>query len=261
MTVEEEVEATNNTTVQDLRKFYKDFYGSSHATVALVGDFDATATHQQLDKMLSNWSAAMPYTRVEEKYDDVRPENKEIKTPDKKNAMMVCGMNIKMRDDNADFPALKMGNFIFGGGFLNSRLATRIRQKEGISYGVGSFIQIPSLDESGVFGSYAIYNPDNKAKLEAAWKDELAKLLASGFTEEELKQAKAGYIQYRESGRSDDAQLAGTLNSYLFIDRKMAWDQDIDDKLQKLNATQINVVMKKYLNSDKISFVKAGDFK
>ena len=170
-------------------------------------------------------------------------------------------MKLKMRDDNPDFPGLKMGNFIFGGGFLNSRLATRIRQKEGISYGVGSFIQISSHDESGVFMSYAIYNPENKAKLEAAWNDELAKLLKDGFTEDELKQAKSGYIQYRETGRTDDGQLAGTLSTYLNLNRMMKWDQDIDDKLQKMTVAQVNAVMKKLLDASKITYVKAGDFK
>ncbi len=261
MTVEEEVDATKKATIDDVKKFYKDFYGGSNATTAFVGDFDATAVTQQLTKILGNWNAATAYTRVPDTYDDVAAQNKEIKTPDKKNAMMVCGMNIKMRDDNADFPAFKMGNFIFGGGFLNSRLATRIRQKEGISYGVGSYIQVDSRDETGAFGSYAIYNPDNKAKLEAAWIDEFNKMLKDGFTEDELKQAKTGYVQYREGSRAEDASLAQVLNSYLELGRPMAWDQDIDDKLQKLTVAQINTVMKKYLNASKITFVKAGDFK
>lgn len=261
MSVDEEVEATNAASLSDLKKFYKDFYGSSNATVAFVGDFDATAVNLQLDKLLANWKAPMGYTRVADKFEDVAPFNKEIKTPDKKNAMLMCGMNLKMRDDNPDYAALRMGDFIFGGGFLNSRLATRIRQKEGISYGVGSFLQVPSLDETGVFGSYAIYNPDNKTKLEAAWNEELAKMLKDGITEDELKQAKSGYIQYRTSGRAEDSRLAGTLNSYLFLDRKMMWDQALDDKLQKLTAAEINSVMKKYLSANKISFVKAGDFK
>ena len=261
MSVDEEVEATNATSLADVKKFYKDFYGSSSATAAFVGDFDATPVNQQLDKMLANWKATIAYTRVSDKFEDAVPVNKEIKTPDKKNAMLMCGMNLKMRDDNPDYAALRMGDFIFGGGFLNSRLATRIRQKEGISYGVGSFLQVPSLDETGIFGSYAIYNPDNKAKLEAAWKEELAKMLQEGITEDELKQAKSGYIQYRTSGRAEDSRLVTTLNGYLFLDRKMMWDQDIDDKLQKLSAAQINAVMKKYLVPGKVSFVKAGDFK
>ena len=174
---------------------------------------------------------------------------------------MVCGMNIRMKDDNPDFPMMKMANFIFGGGFLNSRLASRIRQKEGISYGVGSWLSVDAEDESGGFGSYAIYNPDNKAKLESAWKEEMDKLLKDGIKDDELKQAKSGYVQYRENGRTDDAQLASTLNSYLYINRTMYWDKDIDDKLEKLTPAQINAAVKKYLATDKVTFVKAGDFK
>lgn len=174
---------------------------------------------------------------------------------------MMCGMNIKMKDDNPDFPMMKMANFIFGGGFLNSRLATRIRQKEGISYGIGSWFQAGAQDDAGGFGSYAIYNPDNKAKLEAAWNEELEKLLKEGINDDELKKAKSGYVQYRENSRADDGQLANTLNNYLFIDRTMYWDKDIDDKLEKLTSAQINNVVKKYLSKDKITFVKAGDFK
>jgi len=41
----------------------------------------------------------------------------------------------------------------------------------------------------------------------------------------------------------------------------MEWDQDIDDKLQKITVAQVNSVMKKLLAPNKISFVKAGDFK
>ena len=150
MTVDEEVEGINNTSLKDVKNFYKDFYNGSNATAAFVGDFDVDLVKTELNKILANWTSPMAYTRIPDTYDDVAAQNKEIKTPDKKNAMMVCGMNLKMRDDDPDFPGLKMGNFIFGGGFLNSRLASRIRQKEGISYGVGSFIQINSQGSRGL---------------------------------------------------------------------------------------------------------------
>ena len=60
-------------------------------------------------------------------------------------------MNLNVRDDDPDYPALVLGNYMLGGGFLNSRLATRIRQKDGLSYGVGSQLQASSLDKSGRF--------------------------------------------------------------------------------------------------------------
>ncbi len=261
MTVDEEEDRIKNTTLKDVRSFYNDFYNGSAADATFVGDFDDAVVKGKLDKILGNWTSSEPFVRVADQYMDITPQNKEIKTPDKKNAMMMCGMNIKMKDDNPDYPMMKMADFIFGGGFLNSRLAMRIRQKDGISYGVGSWLDAGSLDETGTFGSYAIYNPDNKKKLETAWNEELDKLVKSGITEAELKEAKKGYLQYRENSRTDDGQLAGTLNRYLYLNRTMYWDKDLDDKLQKLTAAQINTSIKKYLSKDKITFVKAGDFK
>ena len=40
------------------------------------------------------------------------------------------GLNVKLRDDNPDYPALVLGNYMLGGGFLNSRLAARIRRRK-----------------------------------------------------------------------------------------------------------------------------------
>ena len=66
------------------------------------------------------------------------PINQSFATADKANAYFLAGLNLYVSDDDADYPALVLGNYLLGGGFLNSRLATRIRQKEGISYGINS---------------------------------------------------------------------------------------------------------------------------
>ena len=46
-----------------------------------------------------------------------------------------------MRDDNPDFAALSLGDFILGEDTLTSRLGTRVRQKEGMTYGIGSRLE------------------------------------------------------------------------------------------------------------------------
>jgi zinc protease len=261
MNADENVAAYKAVTLEDVKKFHAEYYNGSSATAAVVGDFDAPATKQRLNKILDNWSAVKSYTRVANPYHDVPVQNRELKTPDKKMAMFFAGLPMKLRDDNPDYAALTMGNYILGGGFLNSRLATRIRQKEGISYGVGSFLQASSLDDNGTFGSYAIYNPDNKAKLEQVWKEELVRIINEGITEEELKDAKSGLLQSRATSRAQDAALAGALNNNLFINRNMQFSKQIDEQIEKLTVAQVNAAMKKHLNPDKIIIVKAGDFK
>ncbi len=71
-------------------------------------------------------------------YHDAAAADQNFEAPDKANAFFIAGMNLAIRDDDPDFPALTLANYMLGGGFLNSRLAVRIRQKEGLSYGVGS---------------------------------------------------------------------------------------------------------------------------
>ena len=200
------------------------------------------------------------FDRAKDLYFDVTPVNEKINTPDKANALMLAGMNLELRDDDADYPALVIGNYMLGGGFLNSRLATRIRQKEGISYGVGSQLQAGSQDKSGGFITYAIYNPDNSERLIEAYKDEMNKMVKDGFTKEELADAVKGFIQSRSVSRSQDRELCARLNNYIFLDRTMKWDEDFEKKIQALTVEQVNAAMRKWINPEKISYIQAGDF-
>lgn len=260
MNFDEQTNAVKNLKLEELKQFYSDFYNGVNGTVAVVGDFDENAVLAELKSMLQNWNSTVKYEYVADPYFDIQTKFEKINTPDKANAMMAAGLNIPLRDDDADFAALQIGNYMLGGGFLNSRLATRIRQKEGLSYGVGSFLQAGQLDKSGNFGSYAIYNPDNSEKLIIAYKDELKKMITEGFTDAELKDAVKGFLQSRNVSRSQDRELVGRLSNYLFLNRTMNWDIDFEKKIASLTVDQVNAAMKKWINPDKITIVQAGDF-
>ncbi|HLG35388.1 MAG TPA: pitrilysin family protein, partial [Bacteroidia bacterium] len=219
MNFEEMADAYKNAKLDDVKKFYTGFYNSANATVGIVGAFDTTTIKASLDAMLANWTSAEKYERAKSPFFNVAAKLEKINTPDKANATMLCGYNIELRDDDADYMSLIMGNYMLGGGFLNSRLAVRIRQKEGISYGVGSWIQASPLDKVGGFGSYAIYNPDNSDKLVAAYKEELDRMLKDGFTTYEFKDARSGYLQGQNVSRAQDRSLAAKLASNLFLGR------------------------------------------
>ena len=149
---------------------------------------------------------------------------------------------------------------MIGGGFLNSRLATRIRQKEGLSYNVGSSFSTSSLDENGTFSVNAIYAPQNVEKLEAAFKEEINKVVTEGFTAEEVEQAKKGWLLNRQRTRGQDAVFAAILVNNLFINRIFLWEEELDQKEQVLTLEQINETIRKYVIPSKISIFKAGNF-
>lgn len=260
MDFDEQVAAVKALKIEDIKKFYSDYFNATHTTVSVVGDFDETAIKAELEKMLSNWTSSVAYVRAPVQFFKPSPNSKKINTPDKANAMMRAGFNLELNENDADYPALLIGNYMLGGGFLNSRLAVRIRQKEGISYGVGSFVQADPFEKAGSFGTFAIYNPDNSERLIEAYKDELDKMLKEGFKEEELKDAVKGWLQSRNVSRSQDRELVGRLNNYLFLGRTMQWDADLEKKIGSLTTAQVNETVKRWIKPEQLTIIQAGDF-
>jgi len=259
-TPDEDVAELNATTLDQIKQFYQDFYGASSGTFTVVGDFDKDEITKLATDLFGSWKSPKPFTRVPNLYKEVAAVNQSFPAPDKANAVFVAGFNLKLRDDNPDYPALVLGNYMLGGGFLNSRLAARIRQKEGLSYGVGSGINVSSLDESGRFQAFAIYAPQNVEKLEAAFKEEIARMLKDGFTAEEVEAAKSGYLQSRQVSRAQDFELAARMNNYLFLGRTLQWDADLEAKIKALTPEQINAAMRRHIDPAKITIIKSGDF-
>ena len=211
-------------------------------------------------ELFGNWKSPSPFTRLIGKAVPVTTINQSVETPDKANAFFVAAYTMEMRDDNPDYPAMVLGNYMLGGGFLNSRLAVRIRQKDGLSYGVGSNFNASSLDPVGTFLAFAIYAPENVDKLEKAFNEEINRVIAEGFTSDEISAAKSGWSQSRTVGRAQDGGLSNTLNNYLFVNRNLSWDESFEKQVLSLTPDQINGAMKKYLTPAKINIIKAGDF-
>jgi zinc protease len=259
-TMQEEIEEMKKVTLDDVKQFYKQFYGAAEATATIVGDFDKAAANQKLTTYFGNWKSGSAYERITDPFVSVSTTDENINTPDKANAVFYAALPLQINDSHPDYAALVMGNFMLGGGFLNSRLAVRIRQKEGLSYGVGSRFMASSQDDSGLFMANAIYAPENRDKVQKAFQEEIDKVRKEGFTKEELEAARTGWLQSQVVNRSQDRTLIGKLGTNLRLDRDMMWDKALEEKMQKLSVEDINKVMAKYIDPTKMIYIKAGDF-
>jgi zinc protease len=259
--VDESIADTKAVTRDQLVKFHREFFGAQPAQVAIVGDFDADAVQKQVATLLGDWKNTKAFTRVKNQHFEVPAKRESLETPDKAQAMFVAGMNLKLRDEDPDYPALVLGNYMLGGGFLNSRLMVRIRQKDGLSYGVGSQLQGDSFEPAGGFLAYAIYAPQNAEKLEKAFNEEIARVLNEEFTAQELEQAKSGYLQGRQVSRAQDRELVGALSHGTFLGRTLQWDAQFEEKIRAVTATQIRDAFRKHIDPAKFTIIKAGDFK
>jgi zinc protease len=259
-TIDEEIADVKAVTLEDVKKFHSDFYGADHGELAVVGDFDEKEVAELAGELFGGWKSSRPFARIPQVYHNVEAINKSFETPDKANAFLLAGVNLNLRDDDPDYPALVLGNFMLGGGIMNSRLAVRIRQKEGVSYGVGSTFSASALDKTGLFIANAIYAPQNVAKLESALKEELAQALKDGFTADEVEKAKSGWLKSRQVSRAQDNELAGALTNGLYLNRALAWDAEMEEKVGALTPERILAAMRKHIDPARLTIIKAGDF-
>lgn len=257
---EEDIEALAEITIEDVREFWKSFYTSENGSIAVVGDFDAEEAINLLEDSFGDWSTDSVYEHIPYEHIEQDGVAVDIETPDKENAIMYAVLNLGVHQQHEDYPAFRIGMQILGGGFLNSRLATRIRQNDGLSYGVGAQLQTLEPDPTSLFLSYAIYAPQNRDLVVTAFKEEVDRLLNEGIPEEELTAAIKGYLDFRQNLRANDSNVASQLNANLRWGRTMAFTEKIERAIEKLTAEDVVQALKTHLDAGRIAIFRAGDF-
>lgn len=259
-TVDEQLDEVRRTGLADVRACYEQFYGLSQAQLAIVGDIDPEALKPVLARLFGAWKSPLPYQRIPLRARSATPIDENIVTPDKANATLRGAILLDVRDDDPDYPALVLANHLFGGS-IDARLAARIREKDGLSYSVGSGLSVAALDRYGQWGVSAIHAPQNRARVEAAVREEIARARDQGFSEAEFTRGREGYLQSRRLGRASDGTLAGKLASDLFFDRSYEWDVRFEAAVAALTVDQVNAAFRKHIDPARLNLAKAGDFR
>src|ERR1700733_12049334 len=159
-TIAEQLEDVGKVTLDDVKKFHAQFYGASHGEFVIVGQFDAAALSKIAAELFGNWSSPAPNQSITENFEKTTPVNLKIETPDKQNATFAAALRLPMSDTDPDYPAMVLANYMFGGS-ITGRAPDRIRNREGLSYGVNSNFGAPAGGTEASFGGSAISNPKN----------------------------------------------------------------------------------------------------
>jgi zinc protease len=238
--------------------YYKRFVGGAGGQIAIVGDFDANEVKALLEKEFGSWKAAVPYTRIPDESAPAKPADFVVNTPDKENAMFLAAQPLNVNDDHPDNAGLILANYIYGAN-PGSRLFSRVREKEGLSYGVGSQLNVPTFERGGSMILYAIAAPANMEKVLASIKDETAKIMKEGFSADEVAKAKTAWLQERQAGRASDRNVAGTWAGLMHANRTFAFSQKYDDAVANVTAEQVNATFRTHIDLTKMTFVRALD--
>jgi zinc protease len=260
-TLEETLDRTQHVTLEQIKTLYETQIGGSHAELGVVGDFDPESTLRLVKEMLSGWESKVPFERIDRKVADNGTGLKEdIVTPDKSNAEYLAGLSIPLSDSDPDYPALRIGNVIFGGSTLASRLGDRIRQKDGLSYGATSSFVASSRDPVASLTVTVSTNPANIDKVTAAVMEELQRFLKDGPTDKELADAKQAFVEAQKVGRTGDAAIAGQIVSNLNTGRTFAFAADQEKAILALTPSKVADAFRKHVDPNRLVIVRAGDF-
>jgi len=259
-TPEERIAALEAATLEDARACYRDLVGATGADLAVVGDFDAAQVAALAEDLFGGWQNPSPYARIAKRLVEQPAHESEVVTPDKANAVLRAGLDLPMRDDDPDFPALVLANYLLGGS-STARLPARIREKEGLSYSTYTGFSASPLDAAAVFRVASIFAPQNKARVERAIREELARAQRDGFGADEVAAAKKGLLEARYLARTQDDALAERLTRYLFLGRTFAWDVDFERRIAALTPAEVGAALRRHLALERLAVVTAGDFR
>jgi zinc protease len=257
---DEMLDDVNAVSLEKIRDFHRRFYGAARGEFAAAGDLDVAQVRAALQQAFGDWSTAAAYTRVPQPFVAPAPQRLVIATPDKQNATLMAKLPLPLSDQDADYPALSMANYLLGLGG-NSRLWKRIRETEGLSYDVRSMVSWSSREAHSMWTASAIFAPQNAARVEQAFREEIARALREGFTAQELSEGQRGLLNFRRLSRAQDGSIAATLASNLDLGRTYAYSQKVDEAIGRLTLDQVNAALRKYLRPDDFALVLAGDFK
>jgi zinc protease len=193
--------ALEGLTREQLVAVHGKLYGPASLVLAVVGDFEPGEVERRLAGLFGAANGgcreAPPVARRGPH--DVSPGEARENIPDKPNLDVVVGHPGGLRRADEDFLAASLGNSVLGHSTLSSRLGMRLRDREGLTYGVISrFFGASLLD-----GPWAIafsVAPENLERAQAAVREELARYVAEGPSEEELADERAAVAgSYRVS--------------------------------------------------------------
>jgi zinc protease len=258
-TFDEEIAAIEAARLDDLKSFHARFAGASNAELAVVGDFDPEAIRALATELFGAWTSPAPYRRVPDPFVAPAPTLLKAETPDKANATLMGRLPLPVNDRSADFAALLVVDKILGAS-PESRIPDRVREREGLSYGVQTWLRMSSFEDNSQLNLYAIFAPENLARVRTGIDEEFARALKDGFTEAEVANARKALLQERRIARAQDRVLASALISHAFLGRTWDYNARIDAALEALTVAEANAALRKYVRADSFAWSAAGEF-
>lgn len=254
--VKELLAGAEKTTLEEVKAFHKKYYGPATLRLVLVGDVDVAAAQGEVTKSFTGWTGGEAAPRPAKAGAVDAPRDQTVFMPDKANVTVMWGQTTGLRYGDPDALALRVATSVLGGGF-SARLMGNVRDKEGLTYGIGSYV----TDDTFVDGDWRIQASFAPALLEKgveSTKRQLTAWYEKGVTDAELAQRKTDMAGSYKLSLSTTGGMAGMILTTMNRELPISFIDEYPARVGALTTAQVNGAIKKHLDPEKMVLVKAG---
>jgi zinc protease len=237
---------------------YESAFGGATATAVVVGDVEADAVLDCLERSFGDWRAGESRPVVEPPTPAPGVRRDTVVVPDKANADVVVGQVLPLRRRDADFIPFQVANAIVGQSSLSSRLGLRVRDTEGLTYGIRSHIGGATLI-GGLWYVTVTVQPANVERALVSTLDVIARSLDDGLTEREVDDYRSNFIGSFKVGLASHAGLAAALAEAEFYGFGPRYLDDYPAMVSAVTCQQVNAAWLRLLTPDQFVTVVAGE--
>ncbi len=249
--------ALNTATVTDLRAFHQKFYGPADVTLVAVGDVDTDGLKTEIEKAFAGWTGGVKrpdYPRTVTQLDT--NHNQTVFMADKPNVSVILGQASGLRYTDPDALPLRVATTILGSGFTGRLMAT-VRDKEGLTYGIGAKVANDTFTD-GDWRISANFAPNLLEKGLASTRRELKDWYEHGVTAAEVERTKTNLAGSFQVSLATTDGLASAILTTVHRGYPLTWIDEYPQKLNAITLDQVNAVIKKHLSPDNFVLIKAG---
>ncbi len=244
-------------TLDQLKAFHAVNYGPTVACLVAVGDVDDAAVDKALTETFGGWQGGKPLPAAKPAAPLAAGRTEKVSMPGKTSVSMMIGQPSSLRYADRDYQPLNMATSVLGSGFFSARLLDIIRNREGLTYGIGSRLAADTYAD-GSWYITATFAPDLLEKGTASTLRELRRFHDQGLTAEELATFKVTLTGSYKVALATTGGLASTILNAVQRGYGPEWVDEFPRKVEALTLPEVNATIKKYLNPDKMVTVLAG---
>ena len=244
-------------TAAQLREHWQRFASAAVGELALVGPVTLEAVQGPLQRLWGDWGVREPYAPWANEF--VSPPlaaTQVLRVPDKANASYSGRIGFAMNEASPEYAALFTATQILS----RVSLWERVREKEGLSYGVTASLNVPLNGSEASINVAASFAPANRDKLLASIKGALTDARERGFGVLEVGAAKSAIASRRAEFIAQPVNAAGNMAIQMRLNRPLDFYGSFTEQFRALDAAAVNAVLKKYVDVGALREVVAGSF-